>query len=187
MYGVGDMNGLSPRVLCAAVYKHLDEKMKFAWDGKLKTNTVHVRDVAAACWHVCQLGDSAGQLYNLADKSDTNQASIAAALETIFGIKTGFVGTIASTAMKAVGTKRVAADYNEKHADGWQAMCKAAGVNSPLTVYIDAEQLAHNHLACNGSAIEATGFSYSVPTLTAATLREQVDTYIAQGMFPPIG
>ena len=47
IYGPADVYGLSPRVLCAAVYRHLNEKMKFAWDGKLKANTVHVRDVAA--------------------------------------------------------------------------------------------------------------------------------------------
>ena len=31
VYGPADVHGLSPRVLCAAVYKHLGEKMKFAW------------------------------------------------------------------------------------------------------------------------------------------------------------
>ena len=40
MYGPGDTSGLSPRILCAAVYRHLGEKMKFAWDGKLRANTV---------------------------------------------------------------------------------------------------------------------------------------------------
>ena len=40
MYGPGDVYGLSPRLICAAVYKHLGEKMKFAWDGKLRANTV---------------------------------------------------------------------------------------------------------------------------------------------------
>ena len=40
IYGPGDISGLSPRVICAAAYRHLGEKMKFAWDGKLRTNTV---------------------------------------------------------------------------------------------------------------------------------------------------
>ena len=46
--------------------------------------------------------------------------------------------------------------------------------------------LAHNHLACDGSAIVASGFAYAYPECSAAALREQVDTYIAQGLFPPL-
>ena len=41
VYGRGDVQGIMPRVICAAVYKHLHEKMKFLWDGKLRINTVH--------------------------------------------------------------------------------------------------------------------------------------------------
>ena len=67
----------------------------------------------------------------------------------------------------------------------WGELCKAAGVlNTPLTPYIDAELLAHNHLAADGRAIESTGFTYSVPHLTAVSLKEQIDVYIAQGLFP---
>ena len=80
IYGPGDVYGLSPRVICAAVYKHLNEKMKFAWDSKLRYNTVHVRDVATACWH-CALIESPQPVYNLADGSDSSQGSIAQALE----------------------------------------------------------------------------------------------------------
>ena len=39
-------------------------------------------------------------VYNLADASDSSQASLAANLEAIFNIQTSFVGTIGSTAMK---------------------------------------------------------------------------------------
>jgi len=186
VYGPGDVYGLSPRVLCAAVYKHLGEKMKFAWDGKLKTNTVHVRDVAAACWHVCSLAEPA-PVYNLADGTDSSQGHVATLLQQLFAIQTGFVGNMASSAMKALGLKRVAEDYNDKHMEAWQEMCKKAGIaNTILTPYIDAELLAHNHLCVNGHAIEATGFKYSFPQLTVETLREQVATYIMQGLFPPI-
>ena len=245
------MNGLSPRVLCAAVYRHLNEKvcalpaapflgllshqcvsplqMKFAWDGKLRCNTVHVRDVAAACWHVATLPSVEG-IYNVADQSDSSQvrnlprsphgvrgrpwplhdvlspahhchvlamfsyrpsalsqASLAANLEAIFNIQTGFVGSIASTAMKALGLKKVAEDFNDKHMSAWQEMCqKAAIAHTTLTPYIDAELLAHNHLACDGKLLASTGFSYAYPLCTADALKEQVVTYISQGLFPPI-
>jgi hypothetical protein len=48
------VQGLSPRMLCAAVYKHLGEKMRFMWDSKLRLNTVRrsrylQADVSAFC------------------------------------------------------------------------------------------------------------------------------------------
>ena len=187
MYGPGDVDGLSPRVLCAAVYKHLGEKMKFAWDSKLRTSTVHVRDVAAACWHVAHGVAAPSAAYNLSDAGGSTQGLLASTLSELFGIQTGFVGNMASSAMKTLGLKRVAEGFNDKHMEGWRQMCERAGIASTvLTPYIDAELLAHHHLAVDGRAIEATGFKYATPALTVAALREQVDTYIAQGMCPPV-
>lgn len=81
----------------------------------------------------------------------------------------------------------VAEDFNDTHMEAWQEMCKAAGIGSTiLTPYIDAELLNHNHLCVDGQAITATGFAYTYPQLTAATLKEQVTAYISQGLFPPI-
>lgn len=89
--------------------------------------------------------------------------------------------------MKALGLKRVAEDFNDKHMSAWQEMCAKANIgHTTLTPYIDAELLAHNHLSCDGKAITATGFAYAHPQCTAATLKEQVETYISQGLFPPI-
>lgn len=62
----------APRIICGAVYKSLGEKMKFLWDEKLKLNTVHVRDVAKALWHLSQKG-TVGNIYNLADKAETGK------------------------------------------------------------------------------------------------------------------
>ena len=186
VYGPGDVAGLSPRVLCAAAYKQLDEKMRFLWDAKLRLNTVHVADVCTALWHVSHLGRPE-PVYNLSDKSDSSQGSINEVLEAIFGISTGFAGTVVSTGAKAMGLKGFSEGVNEKHMEPWADACKKAGVlNTPLTPHIDAELLAHNHLACDGAMIEATGFAYAVPQLTAETLREQVGVYIEQKIFPPL-
>mgnify|MGYP005873200101 CR=1 FL=1 len=99
VYGPGDVSGISPRVITAAVYKHLNEKMKFLWSGDMKISTVHVRDVCAAMWTISQKAD-VGTVWNLADKNDTNQEKINKILESIFGIKTGFFGTVISSAAK---------------------------------------------------------------------------------------
>jgi hypothetical protein len=116
------------------------------------------------------------------------QGSINGILEQIFGIQTGFVGNVTSQAVKAIGFRGAAEQANDKHMDGWSEMCKKAGVlNTPLTPYIDAELLAHNHLSVSGRMIESTGFMYAFPQLTEESLRPQLATYIQQGLFPAVG
>jgi len=185
VYGPGDINGLSPRIICGAVYKHIGEKMKFLWDEKLKINTVHVRDVSKALWHLSQKGQL-GAIYNLADKGETDQGNFNEILQKIFGIETGFVGTIASNLAK-VNFKSVAEDVNDKHLKPWSDLCKAAGiVNTPLTPYLDQELLYNNSLSVDGSGVEATGFVYDHPQVTEALVREQIDYFVKQKLFPPL-
>eukprot|EP01111_Echinosteliopsis_oligospora_P015135 TRINITY_DN587_c0_g1_i1.p1 TRINITY_DN587_c0_g1~~TRINITY_DN587_c0_g1_i1.p1 ORF type:complete len:366 (+),score=96.77 TRINITY_DN587_c0_g1_i1:112-1209(+) len=185
VYGPGDIGGLCPRIICGAVYKHLKEKMKFLWDEKLKTNTVHVRDVCKALWHVSQKGQI-GAVYNLSDKSETDQGSFNTILGAIFAIETSFWGNMASNLAK-VNFKAVTEEVNDKHLKPWSDLCKAAGiVNTPLTPYLDQEILYNNSLSIDGSAIEATGFSYEVPQLTEALIREEINYFVAQKLFPPI-
>lgn len=75
-------------MLCMArVYKELDREMKWLWTSDLKTNTVHVKDVARALWHVSEwyVGGKAnwdesamGQipLFNIVDQGDTSQSTL---------------------------------------------------------------------------------------------------------------
>jgi len=183
VYGPGDATGLSPRLICGAVYRHLGEKMKFLWSADLKLHTVHVRDVCKALWHVatnCPVGDS----YNLADKSDTTQGSVNKILESIFHIKTGFMGGVISN-MAKMNMKSITEDINDKHLKPWSELCKAENiVTTPLTPYLDQELLYNTPLSLDGSKIERTGFSYDYPELTEELLREQVDYYVEQGLFP---
>lgn len=62
VYGLGDKTGLTPRIMAAAIYKHLGEVMKLLWNCDLKTNTVHVQDVCRAIWFVSQRTDTIGQV-----------------------------------------------------------------------------------------------------------------------------
>ena len=66
--------------------------MKFLWDASMKINTVHVTDVCRAVWHVLTTPESlvpCGSIFNLADKTDTDQGKINAILERIFSVRTG--------------------------------------------------------------------------------------------------
>ncbi|CAG8453910.1 1646_t:CDS:10 [Scutellospora calospora] len=101
-YGSGATMGLTPRIVCGRIYKLLDEEMKVLWSKDLKINTVHALEVVRALWHVAtwyQNNDKAGKgtsIYNLADLGNTDQERINKYLSNIFGIKTGFYGTITS-------------------------------------------------------------------------------------------
>lgn len=59
-----------PRLIVGAVYKHLGEKMELLWTEKLRLNTVHVEDVAAALWLLAECG-APGEVYNLVDEADS--------------------------------------------------------------------------------------------------------------------
>ncbi|EGC36085.1 hypothetical protein DICPUDRAFT_97694 [Dictyostelium purpureum] len=62
---------------------------------------------------------------------------------------------------------------------------KKKGINNtPLTPYIDQEFLYNNHLSVDGSEIEKTGFKYEYPELTEALIRDQINYFIEQNLFP---
>jgi len=183
VYGPGDVTGVSPRLICGAVYRHLGEKMKFLWSADLKLTTVHVHDVCKALWHVatqCPAGES----YNLADKTDSTQGTINKHLENIFKIKTGYLGGMVSN-MARVSMQSVTESINDKHLRPWSELCKQSGINNtPLTPYLDQELLYNNPLSVDGSKIESTGFTYDHPLLTEQALREQVNYFVEQNLFP---
>jgi len=185
VYGPGDINGLSPRIICGAVYQHLGEKMKFLWSEELKINTVHVRDVSKALWVVSQKGQL-GAVYNLADKGDLDQGKFNKVVEKVFNIETGFLGSMMSNLAK-VNFKGVTEEVNDKHLKPWSELCKGANiVNTPLTPYLDQELLYNNSLSVDGSAIEELGFKYDVPEVTEASVREQIQYFVVQKLFPPL-
>jgi len=184
VYGPGDIGGIMPRIITGAVYKQLGEEMEFLWEKDLRINTVHVRDVAAALWHLTTHGNS-GDIFNLADSSDTSQGSIGKFLEQIFGVKTSFMGNLKSKMFTAVAMKVVAETANEKHLKPWSDLCKAKGItNTPLTPYLDEELLYNNSYALDGSKITKTGFTYKTPQVTVDQLRESINYFIDLGFFP---
>jgi len=126
---------------------------------------------------------------------DAGQGKINAMLETIFGIRTGFLGKLVSN-LARMRLADVVDDANDKHMQPWADLCavrtppsprggthadETRGVsliaisfvraqehgihNTPLTPYIDKELLQHNHLYIDGSRIQSTGFQYKYPTV----------------------
>jgi len=184
IYGPGDVLGLSPRIIVGAVYKQLGEKMKLLWSESTRINTVHVRDVCKALWHVSQRG-ALGAVYNLTDKNDTDQGKFNGILEKIFGIETGFQGK-AVNAVAKVALKSVTEEVNDKHLKPWSELCKKANIQTPLTPYLDPELIDNKSLCVDGSAIEATGFTYDHPQMTEQLIRESIDYWARQNLFPNV-
>jgi len=185
VYGPGDLTGLSPRVMCAVAYSVLKEKMQFLWTDSLQTNTVHVEDVCQAIWLSC-LGGANGAVYNLADVTNLTQGMLADYLGRLFGIETGFVGTVLSNLAK-INLAGVASDANDKHVPAWAKACEDAKVmNTPLSPYIDQELLYKRPLYVDGTAIsKELTMTYKYPKCTIELLAAQVKGFEDQGIFPP--
>jgi len=185
VYGPGDLLGVTPRIICAAVYKYLNENMDFLWDKELKMHTVHVQDVCSALWFLTQHGNSK-DIFNLADSGDTDQGTIAKLLESIFSIKSSFMGTIKTKlATSVVSMKAVAETANEKHLKPWSDLCKQQDItNTPLTPYLDEELLYNNAYSIDGSKITTLGFQYKYPQITEETIRQTIKGFQALGYFP---
>ena len=143
--------------------------MKLLWTKDLKINTVHVADVARALWHVAaNKADKGGrsgpvskkEIYNLCDKGDTgffifnlDQGTVNKCIQELFGIETGFQGTVISSFAK-LNLDSVTEDVNDKHLQPWSELCKTGGIaNTPLTPYLDKELLKDNARSIDGSKV----------------------------------
>jgi len=184
VYGVGDMTGITPRLVIGAIYKVSGQTMELLWSKNLKINTVHVNDVVRALWHLTTNGES-GQIFNLCDKNDTDQGKLNQLLEEIYNINTSFLGKTLSVLAQSLGMKELTERVNNKHLKPWSELCKSSGIlDTQLTPYLDEELLYKCELHINGNRIESTGFSYSYPIVTSEHLREVIQDLINKGSFP---
>ncbi|KAJ1520859.1 hypothetical protein ONE63_003946 [Megalurothrips usitatus] len=184
VYGIGDRQGLAPRLIIGAVYKHLNEVMKLLWTADLHLNTVHVKDVCRAIWLLASRDDSKGKIFNVVDDGDSTQGLISTLISDIFGISHDYYGQALSMMCKA-DMSSVVEEGNDKHMAPWAEACCSSGVeNTPLTPFMDQELLYNKHLYLDGSRLKNLGFSLEVPMLTAQHLLEIVHDYADMNLFP---
>ncbi|KAH0789481.1 NAD-dependent epimerase/dehydratase family protein [Histomonas meleagridis] len=185
IYGPGDITGLMPRIVIGAVYKHANKKMKLLWTSSLEVNTVHVVDVCAAIWFLVEHGKP-GEIYNIVDKNKTDQGKINELVGKIFGIKTGFVGSVMSNFAK-VNFKSIIEQVNDDHMQPWGEITQKNNIDrTPLSPFLDPELLTNSPLSIDGSKLESLGYQIKVPAPTVENLRESIDYWIAQKAFPPL-
>jgi len=117
-------------------------------------------------------------------KNDTTQGNFNAHLEKIFGIETGYWGSILSS-LAQLKLQDAVDTANENHMSPWLEMLKNANINfTPLSPYIDKELLQNIWLYIDGTSVESTGFTYSKPKMKQEYLEEEIDYFAAQGIFP---
>jgi len=186
VYGPGDVKGLAPRLCIGAVYKKTGEKLEYpTWFEESKFSTVHVTDVAHALWYLASNGKK-GDVYNLADKNDTDQRKLNVILESLFGLKVETLGMLKSEAAKLMSTESLQEEINSEVIPTWVKMTTEAKLEySPLSPYLESEALANKSMCIDGSSIEKTGFKYEFPTVGVAEIRAQIHHAVSEGWFPP--
>lgn len=108
-------------------------------------------------------------VFNIVDGGNTNQGTIAAIFADVFGIQTGFQGTLINTFAR-MNLEHVVDDVNDETLDPWAELQEKAGIlaggSSPLTPFMEKELLRDADLSLDGSLFERTvGFKYVVLAL----------------------
>jgi nucleoside-diphosphate-sugar epimerase len=182
VYGPGDTAGLMTRAVVASTFKAEKAKCEFLWDGALKLSTVHVFDVARAIYFASRKG-APGAVYNLADKGNTDQARVAAALTAVLGVETSFKGSMmSSAAVMALGLEKIAATVNHNLMIDWMALRAAHKIdNTPLSPFLHPSLLDKTHFHINGAGIEGApagpAFLLPPPHLVAVTHAPPSDSH----------
>jgi len=181
----------------ARVYQHLEEEMKWLWTKDLRVNTVHITDVTRALFNIADwyAGDKTNwdvkamgnvPVFNVVDKGQTSQGTMAGIIGELFGIKTGFQGQIISTFAR-MNIDSVVDDVNDEVLQPWADLLEDAGITrpGPVTPFMEKELLKDTDLSMDGSRIEKVlGFTYAHPKITKELVQEMIDSYIRIGWWP---
>eukprot|EP01114_Cavostelium_apophysatum_P012273 TRINITY_DN2725_c0_g1_i1.p1 TRINITY_DN2725_c0_g1~~TRINITY_DN2725_c0_g1_i1.p1 ORF type:complete len:369 (+),score=90.97 TRINITY_DN2725_c0_g1_i1:75-1181(+) len=187
VYGPGDTKQISFAACTAAIWKKKAETMEVAnWYPDLKVSTVHIHDVVRALWHLAANGKP-GDVYNLADKTDTDQGTIYKTLEKIMpGFTFANAGVIQSEALKLMSLDTLIDYCNNLLTPIWLKISAEHKLEfSPISPFTYGEYVENKSISIDGSAIEKTGFKYEHPKFGEAELREQLNKAVAEGWFPP--
>lgn len=198
VYGPYASQWVATALCMARVYKAQNEEMKWLWTKDLRTNTVHIDDVVRAMWAVAEwystgkknwdnktMGGSV-PIFNVVDNGMTTQGTMANVIGEIFGIKTGFQGTLISHFAK-LNMDSVVEDVNDELLGPWAELLESAGITrpGPLTPYMEKELLKDTDLSMDGSRLETViGFQYSKPQINKELLEEVIESYKKMKWWP---
>lgn len=210
VYGEYDSGFIAKALCLARVYQEQNKELKWLWTEELRTNTVHVQDAVRAMWTAAEWrrgntalssptlsrrstltkgdeGPASGvPVFNIVDHGETSQGQMAKIIAEVFGIKTGFQGTLVSQFAK-LNLESVVDDLNEDILQPWADMIEKAGITrpGPLTPFLEKELLKDSELSLDGSLFEkTTGFKYERERFTADEVRKMLDSYRRMEWWP---
>ncbi|TKA65189.1 hypothetical protein B0A49_07906 [Cryomyces minteri] len=169
VYGPYAGRWLGTQLALARVYQSMEREMKWLWGENLRTNTVHVSDAARALWTAASWRarttttpkpGTPPPLFNVVDHGNTSQGTMAGLIRDIFGIATGFQGTLINTFAR-LNLEHVVDDVNDETLDPWAELQQKAGIGdtTPLSPFMEKELLKDTDLSLDGRRFEeATGF-----------------------------
>lgn len=198
VYGPYASQWVATALCMARTYQAQNAEMKWLWTKDLRTNTVHIDDVVRAMWAIAEW-EAAGKkgwdskamggplpIFNVVDNGVTTQGKMAELIGQIFGIKTGFQGTLVSQFAK-LNMDSVVEDVNDELLGPWAELLEKAEITrpGPLTPYMEKELLKDTDLSMDGSRLEkVVGFNYSKPKISKELLEEVIDSYKKMKWWP---
>lgn len=126
-------------------------------------------------------------VFNVVDRGSTSQGTLASIISQVFGIKTGFQGSLISQFAK-MNLEHVVDDLNEDILQPWADMLAKKGITrpGPLSPFLEKELLKDTDLSLDGALFERVcGFSYEREKgLDVQGVREMVASYERMGWWP---
>ena len=171
VYGPYGGRWLGTQLALARVYQSRDPKetLKWLWSSDLRTNTLHVEDCATAMWDAASWRAANDKLpaphtspnpnhliFNVVDRGATSQGTVAEIIKQIFGIETGFQGTLVNTFAR-LNLEHVVDEVNDDVLDDWADLLEGAEVRDnggPLSPFMEKELLRDADLSLDGGRFE---------------------------------
>lgn len=182
VYGPYSGQWMGTQLALARVYQGIEKELKWLWGPELRTHTVHVDDVVRACWSAAEWRSNQAQpgsstdapptptsptskgpnpsasVFNIVDKGDTSQGTMAKITEELFSIETGFQNALINTFAR-LNLEHVVDDVNDETLDPWAELQQKAGIDAgtgPLSPFMEKELLRDADLCLDGSNFEQT-------------------------------
>lgn len=154
VYGPYSAQWLGTQLAMARLYQERSrdkpETMKYLWSSDMRTNTLHVEDAARALWAAAEwraAGDgtipsapaNARPVFNVVDRGNTTQGTMAGIVRQVFGIETGFQNALVNTFAR-LNLEHVVDEVNDDTLDDWADLQQDAGIKEnggPLTPFME--------------------------------------------------
>lgn len=189
VYGEYDHGYFAMGVCLARVYLDLGRDLELLHTKDLKVNTLYVKDAASALWKAAEWRANTNDTkiaFNVVDHGDTRQGHLAEALDTVFGLKVSFLGSVASQFAK-LNLDEVVDDINEVSLQVWAELLEKKGIQraGPISPFLERDVLKDQDMSIDGTLFETTtGWRPSRERFDADGVRAMVESYQRMGWWP---